>query len=320
MKRLLLLVPALFCWLALFAGTGTYRVTARTLHVRSAPDQDARVLSAVSQGDILQVEELTGDGWARVSWHGSDAYVSAGYLEKTDAAVPSKVSKSGAPLWDFRGGYVPEVPRRWLVNAVLVLSVLLWLVVKPRSRSLPAKWWPGALLFSLLCGCEIYSVLMLGGDCVWFCLPDEVGYFRMIVNFFLFGLVISNQLLCYTTVLAAVTNKRISQPVYWQWGILSWPVLIAGMLVLGPGWTFFMLCAFLLFQIGFIIQLIWQFARTGNLPAGLFAVFLYLLGIFAILGLTLLYLPFLIIAGLIIVVLKIVSVCTADRVIVVGRY
>lgn len=112
MKRLLLLVPALFCWFALFAGTETYRVTARTLNVRSAPDREARVVSSVSQGEILEVEELVDDGWARISWQGSDAYVSTEYIEKSDSPVPSKVAKSGAPLWDFSGGYVPEVPRR----------------------------------------------------------------------------------------------------------------------------------------------------------------------------------------------------------------
>lgn len=53
MKRLLLLAPALFCWFALFAETETYRVTARTLNVRSAPDKDARVVSSVPQGEIL---------------------------------------------------------------------------------------------------------------------------------------------------------------------------------------------------------------------------------------------------------------------------
>lgn len=320
MKRLILLAPALLCWFALFAGSDTYRVTARTLNVRSAPDKDARVVSAVPQGEILEVEELTGDGWARISWHGSDAYVSAGYIEKTDSEAPGKVAESRAPLWNFRGGYVPEVPRRWLVNAVLLLSVLLRLVVKPIRHGLPEKWWPGALLFVLLCGCEIYSVLMLGGDCIWFCLPGEVGFFWMIVNFFLFGLVILNQLLCYFTLLAAMSDKKVSRRVRWDWGLLSWPVLVIASFVLGSGWTLIILCAFLLFQLGFIVWIIWQFAGAGNLPTGLFALFFYLLGTAAILGLSVLYLPLLLIAGAVVLGLKIISVCTADRVIIVDRY
>lgn len=92
------------------------------------------------------------------------------------------------------------------------------------------------------------------------------------------------------------------------------------MLVPGPGRTFFLLCAFLLFRIGFVIQVICQFARTGNLSAGLFAVFLYLPGVFAISGLTLLYLPLPIMAGLIVLILKIVSTGSADRILIVGRY
>lgn len=319
MKRLFLLVPALCCWLAVFAASEAYRVTAQSLNVRSAPSEKATVLSAVSQGEILQVEEFAGDGWARISWLGTDAYVSAAYIEKCDSAASSKVGRSGAPLWDFPGGYVPDVPRRWLVNIVLLLSVLLRMVVKPTSTGHPVKWWLGALLFILLCGCEIYSVLMLGGDCVWFCLPDEVGFFWMIVNFFLFGLVILNQLLCYCAVLVAMSNERIEAPVYWNWGLLSWPVVIAANLVLGPAWAFFILCAFVLFQIGFIVRVIWQFARTGNLPIGLLAVFCYLLGALAILGLAVLYLPLLIIAGAVVLGLKIFSVLTADRVVYVDR-
>lgn len=320
MKRLLLLAPALFCWFALFAGTETYRVTARTLNVRSAPDREARVVSSVPQGEILEVEELVDDGWARISWQGSDAYVSTEYIEKSDSPVPSKVAKSGAPLWDFSGGYVPEVPRRWLVIAVLLLSVLLRLMLKSAERRHSERWWPGALLFCLLCGCEIYSVLMLGGDCVWFCLPGEVGFFWMIVNFFLFGFVILNQLLCFFVLLAAISDKRVGGVIRWDWGLWSWPVLIIALLVLGSGWTLIVFGAFLLFQLGFFGWIIWQFARTGNLPIGLFALFFYLLGTLSVLGLSVLYLPLLFIAGAVLLGLKIISVCTADRVVVVDKY
>ncbi len=90
--------------------------------------------------------------------------------------------------------------------------------------------------------------------------------------------------------------------------------------MLGSGWTLIILCAFLLFQLGFIVWIIWQFAGAGNLPTGLFALFFYLLGTAAILGLSVLYLPLLLIAGAVVLGLKIISVCTADRIIIVDRY
>lgn len=308
MKCWILLLLSLVCCSVVSAAPAAYRVKARVLNVRSAPSKEAGIVSSVSRGEVLQVEEFTGDGWARISWQGANAYVSAQYLEEsTSESLADK--KNAYPFGGIHGGNVPEVPRHWLVYAVLLLSAILWIVVDPTRGGNSAHWGVGMTLFLLLVCCEIYSVLMLGDGCLWFCMPDEVGFVWMIVGFFIFGLVIFNQLLNYLALLNNMSYTDGWYFMHWDWGLWAWPAFVGALFVCGSDWTFYVICTFVLYQIGFIIWVVWRFARVGKLLTGFIAACFYLIGAVSILLLSVLYIPLLIIAGIVVLALCIISAC-----------
>lgn len=267
----------------------TYRVSVEKLNVREAPSETSRVIGTLPNDRRVFVKEITDDGWARIEWQERDAYVKAEYL-----------NPGGRPFVDFPGGYVPYVPRHWLALSALFLSLLLYGCIRSSVESGVADWKAGVVLFLLLVCCEIYSILMLGGMCVWFCLPDQVGYFWMIVDFFLFGFVIVSQYTAYRVLLHNMSwDKLAERPIEWRWGLAAWPLFILLSLLLSHRSATILTGLFFVSQLFFLGWVFYRFMRRGLWSIGLLAVFFYLLGTFSILALAVLYLPMLIIFGII---------------------
>ena len=77
--------------------TTSYEATA-DLNVRSKASSKGKVCGGISKGDTVKVYSIS-DGWAKISFDGGTAYVSAKYLAKagnTKAASVSKATKSSA--------------------------------------------------------------------------------------------------------------------------------------------------------------------------------------------------------------------------------
>jgi uncharacterized YkwD family protein len=66
------------------------KVTATTLNVRSMPSATAAILGKLSQNTTITVKRIT-NGWAQISYNGKTAYVSAKYLQATQAAASKGV-------------------------------------------------------------------------------------------------------------------------------------------------------------------------------------------------------------------------------------
>lgn len=308
MKHCLLLLLALCCAFAASAASETYRVTARALNVRSAPGQEAPILSSLPQGQRVQVAAIDTCGWARIAWRGTEAYVSADYLEKLGAEETESGGWGRFPLYDFPGGHVPSIPRTWLTTGILLLSVALMLVLCRAVSAGSSNWVAGMTLFLLLAGCEIYSVLMLGGDCVWFCMPGEVGVWRMIVNFVLFGFVLIAQFVAYMALLVNISRIELpASPVDWRWGFWSLPVAVIATLALGGAAGCVIIPLFILYQFGFMVWIIWKFARGGKPGIGIFMAFFYLGGALVTLMTAAFYLPMLILVVLAFIALQFVA-------------
>lgn len=310
-KRCLLLILTLLCGFTVAAAPQTYRVTARILNVREAPGMEAKIVGSLSQGRRVQVQELVPDGWARITWKDRSAYVSAEYLTRVD--VKAETSDK-FPLYDFPGGHVPAIPRNWLTTAIVLLAFCLCVYVSDSYEERASNWKVGMVLFLLLSACEIYSVLMLGGDCAWFCMPDQVGVWRMIVNFLLFGFVVHTQLLGYMTLLPALTCAALPRTqLDWRVGWWAWPGFIIIALILDAEIKF-MLTLLLLYQLGFIFWVIWKFTRGGRPLMGIFAAFFYLGGALVTLMTAAFYLPMLILVVLAMIALQFATALTSNTV------
>lgn len=47
-------------------------------------------------------------------------------------------------------------------------------------------------LFIIVCLLELFYVFLMGVNSIWFCIFDKIGWLWIIINFFIFGVVVFN--------------------------------------------------------------------------------------------------------------------------------
>lgn len=62
-------------------GGRKYKVTGNDVNVRSGAGTNYKIISKLQRGDIIKVKSID-NGWARFDNHGTDAYVSANYIQR----------------------------------------------------------------------------------------------------------------------------------------------------------------------------------------------------------------------------------------------
>lgn len=77
-------------------GQSTYKVNTQKLNVRSAPSTNAAIVGSLKQGEVVNVENISG-GWATITYGGRICYVSASFLKQEDSMTPQASSKNSRP-------------------------------------------------------------------------------------------------------------------------------------------------------------------------------------------------------------------------------
>lgn len=54
--------------------------TSTRVYIRDAASQDARVLNTVDQGTTFDILEILNNGWTKILYEGSEAYISSDYV------------------------------------------------------------------------------------------------------------------------------------------------------------------------------------------------------------------------------------------------
>jgi SH3 domain protein len=54
--------------------------TSTRVNIRDAASQDARVLNTVDQGTTFDILEILNNGWTKILYEGSEAYISSDYV------------------------------------------------------------------------------------------------------------------------------------------------------------------------------------------------------------------------------------------------
>ena len=94
-------------------ASSTYYVEATKLNVRSTPSTDGQVLGQLVYGTAVEVLD-TANGWSRISYNGTTAYVSAQYLSQKQPTTtkPTVTTTTAAPATpeDYIATYV-QTPR-----------------------------------------------------------------------------------------------------------------------------------------------------------------------------------------------------------------
>ena len=62
-------------------GQNQYVVTATKLNVRSGPSANSKIVGGLSKGETAEVYSIN-NGWANIDYKGTNAYISAKYIEK----------------------------------------------------------------------------------------------------------------------------------------------------------------------------------------------------------------------------------------------
>lgn len=83
MKRIVLLLLLSVFILPPIWSQGKYKITASSLNVRLAPNAKSKILGTLNQNDIIVVKSIENQ-WARITFMGKDAYISAKYIVKAE--------------------------------------------------------------------------------------------------------------------------------------------------------------------------------------------------------------------------------------------
>lgn len=279
MKTYVWTIILLCCCLWCRAQT-KYEVTANTfLNIRSYASEEAPVLGTIDKGGKVDVYEIT-DGWAKIGYDNGYAYASAKYLKKMEEEAPvANPTKRG---FHFPSVGMTTGNAEWMVYLIAALSVALFLIRKSR-RETPLEdglYTTNWVLFLTTTLSELIYLKQMGGNAIWFCIPDIVGWLWTIVNFLLFGFVVYNQLICFFNTLEdAAYNSYGSFDK--RWGIYSWAGGIIAGIVTGiffPAAVAFVAIAFIICQIIQIVLIFKGVIPKGGWGNALLCVAIYLLG------------------------------------------
>ena len=229
-----LLIFCCLCSIGLWAHAQTtvYEVTANTfLNIRSHASVDAPILGTIDKGGQVEVYDIT-NGWAKISYDGGYAYVSADYLMKVEN--PATDVKPSVSTFKFPSWRVHKHDVKWIVIVILGMSIALFFIRKNRGEE-PLEdgiYLTNWILFLSVSVLELVYLSFMGSDAIWFCIPDQVGWIWTIIDFLVFGFVVYNQYMCFFNTLDDVSynsNGFFDR----RWGIYSWIGGIIAVIVSG---------------------------------------------------------------------------------------
>ena len=266
-----------------------YEVKVKTvLNVRAAPNAGAILLGTIKDGEHIEVYNIF-DGWAKIRYKDQDAYVSSEFLVLVDN---SKVYDSSIVF----GGQAKEI----LVYIILALSVIIFIVKKMNDLEDAEGFLliSSYLLLLALFVLELVYFWGFNGD-TWFCSPDEVGWFLTIVNFFIFGAVLFNQVFFFFDILAGI--KYNSTSIDYRVGFYSLGIAFGLCIIAYFLSEEFIPVIGILLGVAQVIQVVFIFLESGRYywKYAIAITIIYLVGMVATIISLIHFIPLLIVAALI---------------------
>jgi len=173
-----------------------------------------------------------------------------------------------------------KVGERAMVWTVLILSVVLFFMRISKKKDEPrqgAVYWISTVLFLTACTLEILYFISVD-DFMWICTPGRVGWLWTIINFFLFGGIVYNQILYLFDVMYDVlANGNAGCDL--RLGYYSWIGGLVGVLLCGFLFKAGIPVVLIIIGILQIIQAVLIFKSYGkNIKGAFWGIFAYLLG------------------------------------------
>lgn len=306
MRRYILFWVCLFCCLLATAQT-KYRVTTNShLNVRSYASASAPKMGTLSNGSEVEVYEIS-NGWAKIKYGYAHAYVKAQYLSEVDEQPVVTTSSQNSRI-DISFG-LSDDDLEGIAIIIAILSGFLFIIDRSREDK-PLKgvlYVANLIMFLATALLEIVYVIRYQNYSIWFCSISEVGWLWAIIDFFIFGGIVINQIFCLFNTLDDIQCK--SDVVDIRLGLYS--IIVGSIAGIITGIWFqsaliYVLIALAIFQLIQIVIIFKSIVPCGGLGNAFLFLFVYLFGTIAtlaILGYFLLLLVIALIALLVIFVL-----------------
>lgn len=238
MKRFLVFLTVLLMTLPFWAYS--YRVNvSSTLNLRSEPSTSSQIIGKLSAGDVVTSSlDITNGNveWVCVEHQGWSGYLMAKYLEPVAETVtdsqPAVYKKQLHQLLDWKGdGY------RWMVYVICGLVFVMWVECKFLRGVKLDFWhavgdgnvtyaWINGILLLLTSVSILFYVYQMGGNSLWFFMPDMVSaWWWIVVGFIIFVYVLINLLVFFLKTLddlAEAGGTRIPL----GFGLIAWLISI----------------------------------------------------------------------------------------------
>lgn len=280
MRKLLLLLTAIFCSVVLITAQERYEVNVKSpLNVRSSASTNSKVIGILPNGSTVDVYEFYGD-WAKIEYNSVYAYVSSKYLKKCEIQ-PEYANFENE---ENQGSFWSSINLRkyatsnleWMVFVILTLSIFMAFM---RKFGTPGNVF--LTIFTVVCIMECIYLLMSHNG-LWFCMPDDVGWGWAIVGFLTLGWVSYNQIMCFFDAMMSVKGEEGGFSL--TLGLYSWIIaIIAGVIVYLFGWEEYLVYIIIILGVCQLIQmwLIVAGVKEYGIPYGLLAAMIYLIGTIA---------------------------------------
>lgn len=213
-------------------------------------------------------------------------------------------------LGDFVSQTIGEKTLVWIILCLSIALFIIRLINKNNGYANNRMYLFSHILFLTVCLLEVVYLAAIENDREWFCMPDEVGWFWVIVNFFLFAGVIYNQILCFIGSLNAIQSKA-NVTCNFYWGIvLAGICLVLAFLVAVFGSedsAWMMIVIMFLLQ---LVQVVYFFIRFDqNLSGALWMSVVYLVGLLGTMAALAIFMQLLVVAllGLIVIAIALKS-------------
>lgn len=283
--RLFLVLIFLFLTECIIYAAERYEVSVESsLNIRSAPNANSSVLGTLVDGDAIEVISIKG-GWAKFSHNGQDAYVNSTYLSKAVSTDSTSVSKRHHTS---------------LLYLIVIISVILYLIRKLVRKDSPLEGIPFYINYALVVGMCLLEILYFGvfrGE-VWFCSPQIVGWGWVVANFVIFVWIIYNQAMLFFNTLEDIQYKSYTVDYrvgYYSYGIGL--VLLLACVFFAEGYLYWVLGSIILGQ---LIQVVLIFRYTiPHWNKAAMNALIYLLAAVSTILIFMEFLPFLILAAIV---------------------
>lgn len=219
---------------ALVVAQTRYEVIVSIVNVRDTAN--GKIVGTIQKGQRVEVYSVE-NGWAKIAFQNKYAYANVSYLKKLPSAPSTRTSSSKstskstpAPvvkeqssdytIGDIFKDFLYLFNEEWWVFVIFGLSFVLWILRKfIRGENEVFEGGPcvaHTVIFILVCALELLYGSQLLEDSLWFCIPDDVGWW-CVLTFPLFGYVVYNQFMCYIDALNDFRWNQGDFELKWGW-------------------------------------------------------------------------------------------------------